>query len=420
MPNELPDRVVPRALAVLPKHPRPADPARIETVLAEVGLPGCPAYADLLAHSNGLEFGGSMIFGVGGDRSRVDPLTEWLGRFDALIPIGFGAGAIGWSPTEQSWVEIATYDHSLGRRFPDDAAALHEVFCQDLAGYVPRPPRRIVPPLPELLADRPGTREPGPAATVRRAGAVFLKRTGTGSAGLKELWQLSDGFDDGTVSVLGAADFVAAEQPDPTEATGWATVVGRVADRLICYDRREEQWQVVPADFGPCSAADRFASFGDLLTAVVDPAAVRTVDLDPTQLARAAEQGKAALNAWLDERPADFLRPPAATRTRNRALKAFTERTSIPAPADLAGFLERGDGFDHDGLKLYGATQQLREQDDLPEHLYAVGSLDDRILVFDAVAGAWDLLDAGGLDRDSDADRHPSFGSLVVAAATGN
>ncbi|MDJ1370488.1 hypothetical protein [Gulosibacter molinativorax] len=426
METRLTDEIVERALGALPAHPPGADQEVVREVLSSTGLPEAPTLSALLARTNGLDHAGINVFGVG--ESSVDALADWSESLAPLIPVGLGGNAFGWHRVEESWVEMTTYSRDVVQRYASDAELLHDLFCRHLPGYVPEPEAIGAPPLEDLLSRVPVLTEPAAPKDISRAAATFMKRTGVSGQELRKLWQRTDGVDRDGLVIFGARQFSEASW-DADPACQWAIQAGHAGREAIVFNSRERQWQLVAGPYSWVLPERRFSSLADLIAAVFgegDPEHPPAPDqLDPLESDSPVDTRRsgsidsvADVSDLLESLPRGIARPPAGGSATRHATTFFARRTGRQPGADLEEFLGLCDGFEWNGLILHGSEAMLRVQDDLPEHLFAVGQMDDRILVFDASEHSWNLLDAGALDIDQDADRFPSFTMLVAEAVS--
>lgn len=244
------------------KPVRPAQPEAVEAAFAEVGLPDAPAYRALLARSNGLP-GDPGILGVGGPGAskQVLTITESYPRRRPLVGL---VDRFGWHTREQVWCRV-DHDNAPAEVFADDTTLLHTAFVTYSKRYVPKP--RAAghgPGIPELLRGAEPGPPPAPVTTRKKAALTFLRRTYDGSlpASLKAMLERHDGITVGDLHLYGSAELLA----DPP--AGWFLPVGAVGDRLIGFDRRENQWKVLTTDLDTLVEHPRYAAFDDLLAAV--------------------------------------------------------------------------------------------------------------------------------------------------------
>ncbi len=251
---------------------RPARAARVDEVLAEVGLPAAPTYRRLLELTDAMQVGDLTIYGV-----KRTAGWRFIGEMAPIaapvIPVASGpASHLGWDTTAQQWCHTA-FGHQL-TTYPDDHALLLDAAERFVPGFtateVPAPSRRDVPPLPDLVAAiPPGWRVPKPrgAGAIAKAAAAFQAEAGIAMpADYRELLSICDGFEVNGLVVYGARQ-VASEQDD---VPAGFTRIGIMDDQALGYSSTVAQWLLVDAGcLEPDSDADRFATFTELVATLL-------------------------------------------------------------------------------------------------------------------------------------------------------
>lgn len=163
---------------------RPARAARVDDVLAEVGLPAAPTYRRLLELTDAMQVGDLTIYGV-----KRTAGWRFIGEMAPIaapvIPVASGpASHLGWDTTSQQWCHTS-FGHRLAT-YPDDHALLLDATERFVPGFaateVPAPLRHDVPSLPDLVAViPPGWRVPKPRSTgaVAKAAQAFQADAGS-------------------------------------------------------------------------------------------------------------------------------------------------------------------------------------------------------------------------------------------------
>ena len=256
----------------------------------------------------------------------------------------------------------------------------------------------------ERLVEIGRTRRPASAALIDRV----LGEVGLPPAPLyRELLLRTDGLEIGPVSFLQVKKTGSSFIGKYAKLYEPYLPIAFVGGAYYGWHREEKCW---------ChSSSDEISGRYPDEEALVRAIAKRTKGFVPHVVVPARPRTVAPLPELVASIPSQCRVPqPRAVSVRDWVHRAFTRAVKVPAPDDYRALFDLCDGFEVNGLLVYGAREMVKAQLDVVKEKYVeVAIMDDEALVYSGWDSQWQRVDIGSYDPSCDDDRYQTFTEMI-------